>query len=101
MKKIFIGLFLFILPFTTLAESKMDSCMRVSREKQSPNYQKNIKIIKENMDTTFQLGKDITDISRKHIKNFGFKNFMKSNRNWLFPISIFLLLYLLWLKGKK
>ena len=94
MKKIIIGSFLLILSLTVFATNTKEN--RVN-----PNYQKDVETIKMKMDSTFQIGKDIIEISSKQIKKYGLKNYIKVNYSWILPIIIFFILYLLWLKGKN
>lgn len=107
MKKLILLCFL-IVSISASAESKMDSCIRVSREKEklmsdSINNSKYaiVDTIKANMDTTFQLGKQFIDISSKHIKKFGLKDYLQRNVKIFLPLIVFLILYLLWLRGRK
>lgn len=94
MKKIIIGSFLLILSLTVFSTNTKEN--RVN-----PNYQKDVETIKMKMDSTFQIGKDIIEISSKQIKKYGLKNYIKVNYSWILPIIIFFILYLLWLKGKN
>jgi hypothetical protein len=62
---------------------------------------KQFEIAKKDMDTSFQLAKDIGSILKNEVKTYGLKKTIKANANVFLPFAIFFILFLLWLSGRK
>ena len=101
MKKIISILVLVLVTFTGFSESPMDSCIRVQREKQKIENLKLSRDIVSNMDTITSDIDTIYNILSGQVKKEGWKKMIQRNSDLFLPIAIFILLYLLWLKGRK
>lgn len=85
------------------SESKMDSLIRVSNERVA-GVKKDSQLLektKQNMDTTFQLANDCKNILSKEVDMYGWKKMIQINAELFLPIAIFIILFLIWLKGRK
>jgi len=113
MKKIISILFLLLISLSVFAESKMDSALRVNKQqkelKTTDGGQELVNIftpdeqnsLSRNTDTIVSSSKTIWSILKQEVKMFGIKKTIQINANILLPITILIILLLLWLKGRK
>jgi hypothetical protein len=101
--KTIISILILLISIPVYSESKMDSLIRLSNERlanKNTDSSKNEDVIK-NIDTTIQLAKDCGNILQKEVKQYGLKKTIQINSDLFFPIVIFIILFLIWLKAQK
>ena len=114
MKKIISILFLLLISLSVFSESKMDSALRVNKQQKelkttdggqelvnklfTPDEQNSLS---RNTDTIVSSSKTIWSILKQEVKMFGIKKTIQINANILLPMTILIILLLLWLKGRK
>ena len=94
-----IELLFFLLFFSTMAFSQSDTqdFERLDMEKVAND----IDTIKQQMDSTFYYIKATYDILKEEVKLFGWKKTIQINSGIFLPFVIFIVLYLLWLIGRR
>jgi hypothetical protein len=102
MKKFWFILFLVVFSTSLFSQTKTETYYdhHGQQKQREINYKKDIDSIKVLADSTFKIGKDIVSTSKRHIKEFGLKDYIHSNAKIFFPTIVFFILFLLWLKGK-
>jgi len=93
MKQIIIILLLMI-PFFTFSQ---DVKHQISKEE----FISDIDSIKTQIDSTIVISKKIGKILVEEVKEYGLKKTIQINAPIFLPLFIFIILYLLWLKGRK
>lgn len=110
----FVSLSTYSVPNYT-SKAYRDSIIKVRNEyidkriiEQNKEDAEKTRIIIENLDTaychadtTFRVGKKIVVLFKDGIKEHGLKKSIQINKELLFPIFAFLILYLVWLKNRK
>ena len=90
--KIVIFLFLMLFSFTSFSENKYIDI---------PRARKSIEPAIQQMDTAKVYAFKIGDLLKKEYKMWGLKKTIQVNANVFLPISLFILLLLVWLKNKN
>jgi len=97
-------LLLMTISLSSFSESKMDSIIRVTNQKELFDTEKVIRdmdTISHEMDTTFQSIKKLGNLLSKEVKMIGLKKTIQINHEIFIPIVVILILYLVWLKNRK
>lgn len=97
MKKIGLALFLLLISSVTFSQIKTQEFEKLDTEK----VVNDLDTIKQEMDSTFYYVKESYKLLKYSVKEFGLKETIQMHSGIFLPIVIFLVLYLLWLKGRK
>lgn len=97
MKKIIIVVLLIIALFVGHFESNGQDLKPLNTEK----VVNDLDTIKGQIDTAYNTGKEIVNLLSKEVKMYGLKKTLQINMGLFLPIFIFIILYLVWLKGRK
>jgi hypothetical protein len=86
----------------------MDSALRVNKQAKElitndsgAFTQEEQNSLSRNTDTIVQSSKTIWSILKQEVKMFGIKKTIQINSNILLPMTILIILLLLWLRGRK
>jgi len=83
-----------MIPFFTFSQ---DVKHQISKEE----FISDIDSIKTQIDSTIVISKKIGKILVEEVKEYGLKKTIQINAPIFLPLFIFIILYLLWLKGRK
>ena len=97
MKKLVFILFLLLTSNIVFSQNETQKFERLDVEKVITD----IDTIKQEMDSTFYYIKGTYELLEESVKLFGIKKTIQIHSSIFLPIVIFLVLYLLWLKGRK
>jgi len=95
MKKLIFILFLFLTPCLAFSYNNQQQDFNVEK------FNKDIDSINNKMNRSFHTAGEVASILHKEVKMIGLKKTIQLNFDIFFPIVIFIILYLVWLKNRK
>lgn len=92
MKKAILVLFLMMFSFSVFSKNQYFDVDKVRKDSEK---------ISQQIDTSKVYAEKSYDLLKKEVKMWGLKKTLQVNANVFLPITIFLILFLVWLKNKK
>jgi hypothetical protein len=92
MKKAILVLFVMMFSFSVFSKNQYFDVEKVKKDSEK---------ISQQIDTSKVYAEKSYDLLKKEIKMWGLKKTLQVNANVFLPITIFLILFLVWLKNKK
>lgn len=97
MKKVALFLVILLTSTVVFSQNETQDFERLDTKK----VVEDVKIIKQEADSTFYYIKGTIGLLKESVQLFGVKKTIQMHSGVFLPIVIFLVLYLLWLKGRK